>query len=51
MSVRELALVNSAADVAAQRSAIPAPGRIKAQIQESEYVIAASQRGQHLPWL
>jgi len=61
----ELALVNSVADVAAQRGAIPTipdrvwdpsveelPDRIKVQIQDSEYLLAiASQWGQHLAWL
>ena len=61
----ELALVNSVADVVAQRGAVPMipdrawnpsveelPDRIKAQIQESECLIAiASQWGHHLPWL
>lgn len=61
----ELALVNSVADVAAQRDAIPTipdrawdpsvgelPDRIAAQIQHSDYVISiASQWGQHLAWL
>ena len=61
----ELALVNSVADVTAQRGATPTipdrawkpsvdslPSRIAAQIQASDYLIAiATQWGQHLDWL
>ena len=61
----ELALVNSVADVAAQRGAIPTipdrawdssveslPHRIAALIQSSDYVIAiATHGGQHIGWL
>lgn len=61
----ELALVNSVADVTAQRGAIPVipdrswnplseklPERIAVQIRDSDYVIGiASQWGHHLEWL
>jgi hypothetical protein len=62
---RELALVNSVADIVAQRGAIPVipdrtwnpisedvPERIAVQIRDSDYVVGiASQWGHHAEWL